>query len=79
MDFDVNENTGEITTSRTLNGVNDTVGTDYVINVYVSDIAAPILQTTDATVTVRMGQRGPQFYSPSYSASLRDDNEIGLV
>lgn len=76
LDFDVDENTGDITTARIFNGVNDTDGTDYVITVYVSDIAAPVLQTTEATVTVRMGRRGPQFFSSSYSANVRDDNEI---
>lgn len=75
----MDENNGNIMTARIFNGVNDTDGTDYVITVYVSDIAAPVLQTTEATVTVRMGRRGPQFFSLSYSANVRDDNEINQM
>jgi hypothetical protein len=75
----VDESTGSISTTRLFNGVNDANGTDYVINVYVSDIAAPVIQTTNTTVEVRVGPRGPQFFSPSYTANVRDDNEINQM
>ncbi|XP_061163389.1 neural-cadherin-like isoform X2 [Saccostrea echinata] len=77
--FAVDENTGNITTTRLFNGPNDTNGNDYVINAYVSDIAAPILQTTVAMVTIRLGLRGPQFFSQSYTANIRDDNDINQI
>ncbi|XP_062566539.1 neural-cadherin-like isoform X2 [Saccostrea cucullata] len=77
--FAVDENTGNITTTRLFNGPDDTNGTEYVINAYVSDIAAPILQTTVAMVTIRLGMRRPQFFSQSYTANIRDDNEINQI
>lgn len=69
--FEVDRDTGEIRTTEAI-----TSGLDYVIKVYALDSKATVQQKTGPVdISIRRGQRPPQFYSSSYVASVEESNQ----
>ena len=69
--FEVDRDTGVIRTTETI-----TSGLDYVIKVYALDSKAETQQKTGPVdILIKRGQRGPQFYSSSYVASVEESNQ----